>query len=67
MNRLPVVLTGSPNTQRVLIGSANTQRVLIGAPNIYQTRAPSYGILEHVRLTSCFDFDLSGEQDSVHS
>ena len=24
-------------------------------------------ILEHFHLTSCFNFDLSGEQDSVHS
>ena len=43
----------------VLIGSANTQR----------TRMSSYWVLEHVDLTSCFgfDFDLAGEQDSVHS
>ena len=39
----------------VLIGSANTRRSCV----------PSYLILEHVHLTSCFDFDLLGEQDSV--
>ena len=39
----------------VLIGSANTRRTCV----------PSYLILEHVHLTSCFDFDLLGEQDSV--
>ena len=54
--------TGEQKANRVsgvLIGSANSQR----------TRVPSYWILEHVHLTSCFEFclDLSGEQDSVLS
>ena len=54
--------TDEPYANRVsrfLIGSSNTQR----------TPVLSYWTLEHVHWTSCFDFDfdLSGEQDSVLS
>ena len=51
--------TGPPKTNRVsgvLIDSANTRRTLV----------PSDWYFEHVHLTLCFDFDLSGEQDSAH-
>ena len=41
--------------------------VLIGSASIQRTCVPSFWTLEHVHLTSCFDFDLFGEQDSVHS
>ena len=60
--------TDEPNANRVsgvLIGSTNTRRVLIGSTNTGRTRVPSDWIWEHVRWTSCFE--LSGEQDSVHS
>ena len=30
-------------------------------------RVKRYWILEHVHLMSCFDFNLSDDQDSVHS
>ena len=36
---------------------------------VVRTRAPSYWIIEHIHLTSCFDFDFywSSEQDFVPS
>ena len=40
----------------VLIGSANTQRARVTSDLILRG---------HVHLTSCFDFNLLGEQDSV--
>ena len=73
VNRLSGVLIGSPNVNRVsgvLIGSPNVNRVsgvLIGFPNAQRTHVESNWILENIRLTLCFHFVLSGEQDSVHS
>lgn len=40
-------------------GQTKVSVVLIGPPNTRPTRVPS-------DLTLCFDFELSGKQDSVH-
>ena len=59
LERTVVKKRGEPHANQV-------SEVLIGYAKTRRTHVPPYWIMEHVHLTSRFDFDWSGEQDSMH-